>query len=80
MLRASQCFRIKLLQSGGPRALSAFAPFVYSIPSPSEQIFASSGQSSSHIADRSHSFLNQSVIRYQFIFGPGLFGVGRPII
>src|SRR6202521_5419848 len=39
MLRTSRCFRIKLLQSGGPRTLSAVAPSVYSLSSPSEKHF-----------------------------------------
>src|SRR5258708_36960144 len=46
MLRTSRCFRIKLFQSGGPRTLSAVAPSVYNLSSPSEKYFASWGQSS----------------------------------
>src|ERR1700687_6316680 len=46
MLRTSRCFRIKLFQSGGPRTLSAVAPSVYSLSSPSEKHFTFWGHSS----------------------------------
>jgi hypothetical protein len=46
MLRTSRCIRIKLLQSGGPRTLSAVASSLYNLSSPSEKYFASWGQSS----------------------------------
>ena len=46
MLRTSRCIRIKLLQSGGPRTLSAVASSLYNLSSPSEKQFASWGQSS----------------------------------
>src|SRR6267378_3980337 len=46
MLRTSRCFRIKLFQFGGPRTLSAVAPSVYSLHSPSEKHFTFCGHPS----------------------------------
>jgi len=76
MLRASQCLRINLLQSGGPRALLALAHFLYSISRSPEKFFASWGLSSAFIADRSKFFPQQTVTWDQSIFGRIQFAVG----
>ena len=79
MLRTSRCFRIKLFQFVGPRALPAIALFPYSLFSSFKRNLALWGHADPLASDHLKSFLKRSVNQDQSIFGKNQLAVGGPI-
>src|SRR6202521_174714 len=79
MLRTSRWFRVKLLQSDGPRTLAVTAPSLYSLSSPFEKKLVAQGRSSCLTAGKSESFLKRYTVRDQSTFELGPVGVEGPV-
>src|SRR5260370_20676118 len=79
MLRTSRCFRIKLFQFVGPRALPAIALFPYSLFSSFKRNLALWGHAAPLASDHLKSLPKRSVSQDQSIFGKNQLPGGVPI-